>query len=305
MSMALENLSDVAVFVQTVDSKGLSAAARVLAIPPNTVSRTLSRLETALGARLLARTTRSIRLTDEGRAFYERAIELLRVARRAEEAVADDSGDPSGLVRVAVRTTTVQFGFLPDLLVLLNSYPRLQVQLVVLDDDVDLISHGLDLALRIGSQPDSSLRIKSLGAVHFALAARPSYLDRVGRPKAPEDLAELECVVQQTGTMSAWNLVGPRGKQRSVLVSGRFGSRDVQTQRDAIYSGFGIGLRPTGEIRRAETSGELERVLPHWALQPISVYAVTPPQRPSQRRARTVDAVARLIERAVLRMSEC
>lgn len=301
--MALESLSDVAVFVQVVESQGLSAAARVLSIPPNTVSRTLARLEAALGARLLTRTTRMTRLTEEGRAFYERATALLRAARYAEEAVDGDASELSGLVRVAVRTTTVQFGLVPELLTFLDTHPHLRIQLVVLDEDVDLVAEGLDLALRIGGQPDSSLRIKSLGEVQFALAAAPEYLDRAGRPKGPDELNTHECIVQQVEAASSWNLVGPRGKEFSILVRGRFGSRDVRTQRDAICAGFGIGLRPIGEIRRAQSTGALQRVLPRWALQPIPVYVVTPPQRPTGRRARVVDAIVPLIERAVSRMA--
>lgn len=301
--MALENLGDVAVFVQVADSVGLSAAARVLGIPPNTVSRTLTRLEESLGVRLIVRTTRAMNLTDEGRAFYEQATELLEAARRAEEAVSGDADQLSGLVRIAVRTTTVQFSFVPDLLELLREHPLLQVQLHVVDEDVDLVALGLDLALRIGGQADSSLRIRSLGKVTFVLAATPSYLDGAGRPKAPEELGEYECIRQQVGPKSAWNLCGPRGKQVSVLVGGRFGCRDVRTQRDAIYSGFGIGLRPAGEVQRACSTGELERVLPRWSLEAIPVYALQPPRRPSLRRARAVEAVIHLIERAIGRMA--
>jgi DNA-binding transcriptional LysR family regulator len=301
--MALENLADVAVFVQVADSSGLSAAARVLGIPPNTVSRTLARLEGALGVRLMARTTRALNLTDEGRAFYEQATELLEAARRAEEAVGGDAEELSGLVRIAVRTTTVQFSFVPDLLRLLGEHPHLQVQLLVVDDDVDLVALGLDLALRIGGQPDSSLRIRSLGEVTFVLAAAPVYLKGAGIPEKPEELTQHECIRQQVGPKSAWNLCGPRGKQVSVLVGGRFGCRDVRTQRDAIYSGFGIGLRPLGEVQRAQLTGELERVLPRWSLEAIPVYALQPPRRANLRRARAVDAIIELIERAIARMA--
>jgi DNA-binding transcriptional LysR family regulator len=196
----------------------------------------------------------------------------------------------------------VQFSFVPDLLQLLGEHSQLQVQLQVVDDDVDLVANGLDLALRIGGQPDSSLRIRSLGEVTFVLAASSVYLDRAGRPQTPEELGQYECIRQQVGPKSAWNLRGPRGKQVSVLVGGRFGCRDVRTQREAIYSGFGIGLRPVGEVQRAQLTGELERVLPRWALEAIPVYALQPPRHPNLRRARAVDAISKLIERAIARM---
>ena len=299
--MSLESLADVRVFVQVVDSAGLSAASRVLGIPPNTVSRTLARLEEAVGVRLLTRTTRRMSLTDEGRAFYEQALGLLEAARRAEEVVAGAELGLSGLVRIAVRTTTVQFSFVPDLLALLAEHPQLRVQLLVTDDEVDLVASGLDLALRVGEQADSTLRARSLGSVSFVLAATPSYLNRSGRPRQPEELAGHECIRTLVGRARApWLLHGPRGKRATVLVGGRFECSDVRTQRDAILAGFGIGVRPAGEVQR---SRKLERVLPSWSLAPISVWALLPPLRPSPRRARAVDAVIELLVTAIGRMS--
>jgi DNA-binding transcriptional LysR family regulator len=298
--MALESIADVRVFVQVVDSAGLSAASRVLGLRPNTISRTIARLEQSVGVRLLARTTRTMSLTDEGRAFYEHAQSLLDAAARAEEAVAGSEAELSGVVRLAVRTTTVQFSFVPDLLELLGEHPELRVQLMVTDEEVDLVASGLDLALRVGEQADSTLRSRSLGSVPFVLAATPSYLTRRGRPRSPEDLATHECIRPLVGrAASPWTLLGPRGKRCTVLVGGRFECGDVRTQRDAIHAGFGIGVRPVGEVER---SAVLERVLPSWELEPISVRVLQPPLRPSPRRARAVDAVIALLVKAIERM---
>lgn len=298
--MALESLADVRVFVQVVDSGGLSAASRVLGVPPNTISRTVARLEDAVGVRLLTRTTRTMSLTDEGRAFYEHALVVLDAAARAEEAVAGSEAELSGVVRIAVRTTTVQSSFVPDVLELLGRHPELRVQLVVTDDEVDLVASGLDLALRIGEQADSTLRSRSLGHVTFVMAATPAYLTRRGRPKRPEDLTTHECIRPLVGrATSPWTLLGPRGQRTTVVVGGRFECGDVRTQRDAVYAGFGIGVRPAGEVAR---SAELERVLPSWQLEPISVRVLQPPLRPSPRRARAVDAVIALLLKAIQRM---
>ena len=299
--MTLESLSDVRVFVQVVDSVGLSAASRVLGVPPNTISRTVARLEQSVGVRLLTRTTRTMSLTDEGRVFYEQALGLLDAAARAEEAVAGSGAGLSGVVRVAVRTTTVQFAFVADLLELLELHPALRVQLLVTDDEVDLVAGGLDLALRVGDQADSTLRSRSLGNVTFVMAATPSYLTRRGRPRHPDDLAKHECIRPLVGrATSRWALVGPRGKRSTVIVGGRFECGDVRTQRDAIYAGFGIGVRPDGEVAR---SAHLERVLPTWTLEPIPVRVLQPPLRPSPRRARAVDAVIDLLVKAIERMA--
>lgn len=302
--MPLENLADVRLFVQVVDSGGLSAASRVLAVPANTVSRTLSRLEHAVGARLLARTTRTMSLTDEGRRFYELALKLLDAARCAEEALAPPEGELAGLLRVAVRTTTVQFGFVPDLLALLTQHPGLRVELLVVDDEVDLVKNGLDLALRVGELPDSSLRGRLLGSVTFVLAAAPSYVQRAGKPERPRDLAAHECITTTLGrARSEWVLLDREGKRATASVGGRFACKDVRTQREGIYAGFGIGIRPLGEVRRAVATGELNRILPRWTLEPLPVRIVLPSRRSSATRARGVEAVVDLIAEAIARMA--
>jgi DNA-binding transcriptional LysR family regulator len=299
--VVLDSVADVRVFVQVVDSNGLAAAARVLGLPANTVSRTVARLEAALGARLLLRTTRRMSVTNEGRAFYEQALGLLEAVGRAEAAVAPVGAGLSGAMRLAVRTTTVQFGMLPDLLALLKANPGLRVDLTVTDEPVDLVGKGLDLALQIGTLPDSTLRARSLGHVRFALAATKGYLDAAGRPAQPSDLAQHECVRPQSGRpVSTWTLVGPRGKRATVLVRGRFECSDVRTQREAIYGGFGIGARPVGELAGATS---LERVLEQWVLEPIAVHVVFPPLRPGPARAEAVEAVVALLQRAVARMN--
>ncbi len=290
----IENLSDVRVFLQVVDSGGLSSGARVLGMAPNTVSRTVARLERDVGVLLLSRTTRRINVTAEGRRFCEHARRLIDAARLAEACVEPPESGLTGRVRLAVRSTTVQFNFVPELTRLLEDHPRLRVQLVVTDEDVDPVAAGLDLALRVGPQVDSTLRRRRLGEVTFVLTASPAYLAARGRPRVPADLADHECI-RSFGArpQSWWNLIGPTKKRVRAKVGGRFECNDVRSQSDAVYAGFGIGLRPLGEVRRATKTGSLVRVLPAWSLAPLSVYAILPPQRPKGGRAR---AVASLID---------
>lgn len=298
--MALENLNDVRVFLQVVEAGNLSAAARILGAPANTVSRTIARLEESLGARLLTRTTRKMSLTDEGQTFYERALALIEAADLAEEAVTRDRGGLSGTIRVAVRTTTVQFSLLADLAQLLATHPQLRVQLIVTDAEVDLVAQGLDVALRIGSLADSTLRSRSIGTVTFVLAATAEYLKRRGTPRTPAELATHDFILPtRSRVRTPMALLGPRGTRLTVMVGGRFECEDVRTQREALWQGLGIAARPLGDV---VLGGPLERVLPAWQLEPIPVYAVFPPRRPSAARARGVDALVTLLTKAVLRM---
>lgn len=302
--MALETLSAVRVFVQVVGSNGLAAAARVLGMPANTVSRTISRLESDLGARLFVRTTRSLSLTEEGRTFYGAALSLLAAAEHAESAVAPATEGLSGVVRLAVRTTTVQFELVSDLTELLRAHRALRIQLLVTDDEVDLAARGLDLALRVGALADSSYASRHIGDVTFVLAASPVYLERFGRPGSPAELVAHECVRPLGDRAQTYlRLEGPRRQKVDASVSGRFECNDVRSQASAIYAGLGIGLRPIGEVRRAVKAGTLERVLPGWKLEPLPVRVLQPPRTAGVARTRAVREVIALLGRVVERMA--
>lgn len=302
--MKLDDLSAVRVFVQVVGSNGLAAAARVLGLPANTVSRTISRLESDLETRLLHRTTRRLSLTEDGRRFYEAALPLLAAREHAEEVVSRRAPGLFGTVRMAVRSTTVQFDLVADLTALLEAHPDLKIQLVVTDDEVDLVAAGLDLALRVGPIPDSTYASRHIGDVTFVLAASPAYLTRRGRPRTPSDLAAHDCVrALGTRPQTLFRLEGPRGKRVDALVGGRFECNDVRAQAAAVYAGLGIGLRPMGEVRRAAKEGTLERVLPAWKLEPLPVRVLQPPRLAGAVRTSAVREVITLLSRAVERMN--
>jgi DNA-binding transcriptional LysR family regulator len=300
IKMLLESLEELRVFVQVVDSGGFTGAAQTLGSTTNAVSRLIARLESRLQVRLLSRTTRRVASTEEGRRLYEHALRLLRAADEAEQALRPRSGLLEGTVRVAVRTTTVQFGFVQDMATLLAHNPDLRVQLIVSDTEVDLAADGIDVAVRVGELADSAYRSHPLGSVVFLPAAAPSYFAERDRPTRPEELVQHECVralLQRPQT--TWRLVGPRGRVVDATVGGRFECGDVRAQAEAVYSGLGIGLRPAGEVRTAVAAGTLERVLPGWSMAPLAVHALLSPQR--SHNART-DAVVALLKEAVQRL---
>lgn len=300
----LTYLDDVRVFVQVVDSGNLARAAHVLGRPPNTVSRVLARLEGELGVTLLHRTTRRVALSDRGAVFYRHALALLEAAEAAEASVRTTEGALTGTVRLAVRTTTVQFDVVRALVGLLVEHVGLAVQLVVTDEEVDVVGAGLDLALRVGALPDSSLSARTLGEVVFVIAATPAYLERHGRPRDPADLALHECVrALSARPQTFWSLVGRGGRRVDARVGGRFECSDVRAQSEAIYAGLGLGLRPLGEVRRAAEEGKLERVLPRWTLEPIPVRAVLPPRRGGSTSRPEVEAVITILTEVIGRMS--
>lgn len=296
----LDSLLELRAFVQVVDAKGFTGASGVLGTTTNAVSRQVARLEKRLGANLLTRTTRKVSPTEEGRRLYDHAVGLLRSAEEAEAAVRRASERLDGTVRVAVRTTTLQGGFVQDLVELLKSNPGFSLQLIVSDADIDLASEGIDLALRVGDLASSSYRRVSLGQVVFVLAATPGYVAERGLPLEPADLSKHECVrplFKRPQTL--WRLSGPDGQMLDVPVAGRFEAMDLRAQSEAIYAGLGIGFRPWGEVTAAAEEGRLVRVLPGWTMPPLPVSALLSPQRSQNAR---VDAVLSILKAAIRRL---
>ncbi len=275
--MGLESLDDLRIFTQVMESGGLTSAGKVLHLARNQISRRLARLERTLGARLFERTTRSITPTEAGRALYAHAVALLETAAKAEQAVAPGAA-LQGRVRLAVKTSSIEFALVQELAAALEQHPGLSLQLIVRDEPVDLVAEGVDLSLQVGMLPDSTNIARAVGSAHFVLAASPQYLERHGRPLQPRELADHQCL-RRLGPLPelAWNLIGPGGREVTARIGGRFECSDARAQAEAMRAGLGIAPRPAGEVRQAVQRGELVRVLPAWRLAPIPVWAVSPP----------------------------
>lgn len=299
--MPIESLEDVRVFRQIVSSGGISAAARVLRDNKNRVSQRLVALERALGVRLANRTTRTVTLTEEGERFFEHSAALLEAAERTEAALTSATS-LEGRVRVAVRSALGGRGLGAEFARLLQSAPHLSLQVATVDENDDPLKEGFDLAVQVGRLQDSSLVATRLLVSGFVLAATPGYLDAHGRPARPADLQRHQCILRLSKPREAsWALVNRRGRRVDVGIDGSLECNDAQLQAEALYAGFGIALRPNDEVKRGELGGTLERVLPLWRLEPISVWIVSPKGRLKVPR---VAAVAELLKRAIGRLDD-
>ncbi len=294
--MALDSLEDIRLFRQIVASGGLSAAARALRQNKNRLSQRLAALETAVGARLADRTTRRFRLTDEGERFLVASEPLVQAADQALLAVTG-AESIAGRVRVAVRSAFHGFGLGEELGRLLLAEPGLRLQVAVVDEDADVHGHGFDLAVQVGVLKDSSLVAKRIGDTAFAMAASPSYVRRVGLPRTVADLVNHECIRKLGAEPErVWPLVHRNGKRVEVRVGGRLECSDARLQAEVLYAGFGIGVRPQAEVRRAVEAGTLVHVLPAWAFAPIRVWVVCPKGRLRlERVARVVEVLTQLV----------
>jgi len=269
------DLNDVLTFARVVRAGSFTAAARELGVQKSSVSRRVSALEEHLGARLLQRTTRALRLTDEGRVFYDHCQRALAELQDAEEALGGMGARPRGLLRI---TAPLSFGFLgPIVAAFLQRWPEVEIELVCTDRVVDLVEEGFDVAIRAGKLPDSSLIARRVGSLPRFLVASPSYLRRRRTPRTPADLAAHDCV-SFGARRSPW-LLQSEGASIEVAVASRLLVNDYDLLRQTVVAGLGIGLIPEPDCVQPLADGRLKRVLPAWTGVETPIHAVYPSLR--------------------------
>lgn len=275
-------------FVRVAESGSFSAVAREMGVTQPAVSRLVGALESHLGARLLQRTTRSLALTEDGRELLEPARAALDAAERAEGAVGRRHAGPSGIVRIAAPVVFGRVLVAPLVHRLLERHPALSVDLVLSDRVADLVHDGIDVALRVGEVPDTSLIARRIGAFRRLLVASTGYLDRHGTPRLPADLPAHACIlVNSAGHSDTWRLLGPDGPVE-VRVSGRFRTDSAEAARAAVRTDLGIAVISGWLMQRELRDGSVRRVLDPWHSAPVPVHAVYPSQRFLAPRTRAV-----------------
>lgn len=265
-------LALVPAFVEVVRQGSFTAAARALELPKSTVSRRVSRLEDELGVPLLVRTTRKLRLTEAGEAFFARVAPAVEQVEEAARLVAEQQDEPRGVLRITVPGDVELMGTL--LVRFIERYPEVRVEVLATGRKVDLVGERVDVAIRAGQLEDSGLVARRLARVEFRLFASERYLERAGEPRSVDELAEHECVLfRPTDGVAYWTLFCPEGERR-VEVRGRFGADDLLYVRQAVYAGAGIGLLPSNILSNAPP--HVRRVLPEVSMPLGAVHLVYP-----------------------------
>jgi DNA-binding transcriptional LysR family regulator len=279
------DLNRAAVFVRVVDEGGFTAAARVLRLPKSSVSRSVALLEQELGARLLQRSTRKVRLTEAGTAFYERAARGIAGVEEAADAVGDLQGTLRGRIRVTAPPDAGVWMLAPLVARFVAMHPGVHVELALTGRVVDMVTEGFDFAFRAAPMHDSSLVARKLAPVEVGLWAAPGYLARRGTPVAVAELAQHDCLMFRADHGHVrWTLLGPEGEQ-SVEVSGPVGADDFAFLQQMAIAGAGIALLPAFLCRAASGAGALTRVLPDRATRPGAFHLVYPSARYLPQRA--------------------
>lgn len=255
----MDRLRTLRTFISVAEHASFAEAGRRLNLSPTTVTRTIAALEASLGVQLLRRTTRSVRLTDEGRLFLERCRTAIAELDDAFDSVSSGRSTPRGTLNV---TAPVMFGrlhVLPVVVDLLRQYPDLQVRLLLLDRPVRLIEEGIDVAVRIADLPDSSLRMTQIGQVSRVMSASPAYLAARGRPTSLSALRDhdLIWVEDEAGPHRGWGLEEVRRAGRPARLS----VNSVDAAVSAAVAGLGVVRTLSYQIAEELESGRLERLL--------------------------------------------
>jgi DNA-binding transcriptional LysR family regulator len=276
----MDRITDIALFLRVLDLGSISAAARTLDLSVAVASQRLKRLEHSLGVRLLHRTTRRLHPTPEGLQLASRGRELVEDLEALTDELRRTGSGVAGTLRVTMSSTFGRLFISPLLPEFLALNPGVHVSVHLSDVKVDLVSSGLDMAIRIGTLEDSTLVSRKLAINRRVLCASPDYLRRHGVPRTPADLAIHQCLVLvgHQGRHDTWRL-RDGAKEVAVRVSGPIESNQGELLRDAAVAGLGIALHSSWHVNDDLRTGRLQVVLPDYPPPESGIHAVMPQRR--------------------------
>lgn len=298
----MDRLREMEIFAAVAASGSLSAAARRLNLSIAVVSKQLAALERRLGSRLITRTTRKLALTEDGLAFFERCKGILDEIADAEQAVAGADGRLIGTIRI---TAPVAFGrawVTPLIADFAAKHPQLSFHLQLTDTVVDLLEENIDLALRMGDLPESSLRARRLVSNQRLICGTPAYLKRHGTPQTLADLAAHDCIaICGTGPGQVWRFTGDT-EETALRITGRLAANNGEVAYAWTLAGLGLAQKSIWDVAEDLKHGRLVAVLPQYR-RDEAVHAVFPPGRQIPHRVLCfVDYLTRELQAAERRM---
>jgi DNA-binding transcriptional LysR family regulator len=276
----MDKLGAIQVFAQVVESGSFARAAERLQVSTSAASRQVADLEAQLQTRLLNRTTRRVSLTESGRAFYERAVQLLADLEEAEQEAARAAVVPRGTIRL---TTPVNFGvrhLAPAIAEFLAAHAEVRFDVSLSDRVVDLVEEGFDLAVRVGPPGSENLVARKLGETRLVPCASPQYLAAHPAPKAPEDLAAHNCFTYEyVSPRNVWRFRDATGAERAVRIAGTLHSNNGDLLAEVAARGCGIVFEPAFIVGPDVRAGRLVPLLQEFAPPPAPIYAVYPSRK--------------------------
>jgi DNA-binding transcriptional LysR family regulator len=290
----MDRLQAMAAFVRVVETGSFSGAARQIGVGQPAISKTIAQLEDRLQVRLLVRSTHGLTPTDAGLRFYERARTAIHEADEAELEARGAGAGLTGQLRVSAATTFARLLVVPRLPEFLTQHPGLEVDIVLDDRVIDLVSEGVDVSLRMGQLSDSSAVARRLARGRRSVIATPAYLAQAGVPAVPAELARHEAIVYSR-LENNWTF-RKDGTEASVAIHGRVRVSAAEGIRAAVLADMGLTVNSDWMFAPELESGAVVRVLKDWELPPVDLWAVFPTGRLASAKAR---AFADFVETAV------
>lgn len=276
----MDRLTSMAVFVAAVEEGSLVGAARRFGLSPSMAGKHVSAIETDLQARLLQRSTRMLKLTEVGKAYYSRCKQILEAVEDANAEAQEAQASVKGILRIAAPTTFGAMHLGPIIGSFLEAYPEVAIEILLSDRYIDLLAEGVDLAIRIGLLQDSNLVARRLAPCRMVYCAAPSFLKRHGQPRTAEELRRASRLAFTDAVSTGdWTLTDPDGQTHLIDGPVRLASNNMQMLLCAALTGAGVAYGPSFVFGPSIASGTLVALLEDHRTSDLAIHAVYPTKR--------------------------
>jgi len=284
MDVSFEQLKSMVVFAQVIEQGSLSAAAKHLGLSRAVVSYHLKKLEAQLEVKLLNRSTRSINLTEAGQAYYERCRAIAEQASAANQQIETFKNEPVGLLKITCPVNVGLQTVVPALNEFKKIYPKIELDVMLTDEVVNIMKEGIDLAIRGAPLPDSGLQASKLATLTTCLCGAPEYFLQYGRPTKPADLSDHQWVIYK---LTSGVLALKKGSRSfSIATKGSISTNNAAARTAFVEAGHGLARIPTYDAWPKIKAGTLETVLDDYTFSDINVFGVFPPGTANSKKLR-------------------
>ena len=271
------NYQDLYIFLKVIERGSFLAASESLVIPTSTVSRKVMQLEQDLGYKLMHRSSRKMVLTEAGEKFYNRCQPLFTELEYAAREVDDELAEPSGLLRVTAPVSLTNDLLAEWFFQFMERFPRINLELMVVNRNIDLVEEGVDVAFRVGDVRLQNWISRPLMESTFSVCASEDYLQRRGVPKHPEQLYSHTLIVPRRTPV--WNFVGPEGEKVRIDSQARLKVDELSLAARAAESGLGIVNLPDYVVQESLQAGRLKKLMPSWEPSSREVHMLYPERK--------------------------
>jgi DNA-binding transcriptional LysR family regulator len=269
----MDRIACMQTFVRAIEMKSFSAVAREQQTTQPTISKQIAALEKYLGVQLITRSTTNLSLTEEGKRYYQYCQQILETVAEAEASLTGKER-ATGILRLGCPVLFGEKQIVPRLKAFMKHYPDVKIDLMMADSFVDIVENGLDLLIRIGNRPDSSLISHRIGTTRRVTVATTGYFEQAGEPQTPDDLVDHDCIVYtHLSTGNEWHFQGTDGTIK-VQVGGCFQTNSSVAIRAAVLSGLGIAVAPVWMFGDEIYRGDLKVVLEDYQPTPLPINGV-------------------------------